>query len=412
MADVIIPLVLIGAVMLLGFFGEYIFKRTAIPNVIWLLFFGLALGPLFNVVDPSLFMQVSEMFAAVAIIIILFDGGLNMNLYKVIREAPRGTLLALCAFLMSLLVTAVVVVASGESVLNGVLLGAIVGGVSSPIVIPLVARIPGVGDDTKIVLSIESAVTDVLCIVVTIAIIQTVITGMAPFDAAKSVAGAFSIGAMLGLVVGLAWLPALRHLIREQYAYVVTFSMLFLIYACAEALGGSGAFACLMFGLVLGNGKAISTMLKYQKVEFGLDETTKNFHSLVTFFIRTFFFVYMGILVTIGEFYYLLMGIVISAGILALRPLAAKVASYGKQLDIKVMTVMVPRGLAAAVLASLPFSMGLAGTAWFADVVFTVILSTAIISTVGVFVVSRQRPKVKNVAKEGIKEVKLAEEEE
>ena len=43
----------IGLIILLGFVGSYFFKRTMVPDIIWLLMLGVMLGPMFNVVDSS-----------------------------------------------------------------------------------------------------------------------------------------------------------------------------------------------------------------------------------------------------------------------------------------------------------------------------------------------------------------------
>ena len=91
--DIIIPaLITLGAIMVLGFIGNFIFYRTQIPSIIWLLFFGLIVGLIFNVqelVEPTFLLTASKFFAAVAIVIILFDGGINTDLKQLFRGAPR-----------------------------------------------------------------------------------------------------------------------------------------------------------------------------------------------------------------------------------------------------------------------------------------------------------------------------------
>ena len=56
-----------------------------------------------------------------------------------------------------------------NTVVVGLILGSIIGGTSSPIVIPLVSRLKNLQDKTKMALSIESIITDPLCIVVVLA---------------------------------------------------------------------------------------------------------------------------------------------------------------------------------------------------------------------------------------------------
>ena len=84
MVDIISAVTILGAIMILGFIGNIIFNRTQIPSIVWLLIFGLIVGLIFNIGDISsdIIMAISKFFAAVAIVIILFDGGINTDLYQ------------------------------------------------------------------------------------------------------------------------------------------------------------------------------------------------------------------------------------------------------------------------------------------------------------------------------------------
>lgn len=392
---VVTALTLVGVIILIGFIGNFIFRKTDIPNIIWLLAIGLAVGPIFNLVDPSLFLIISEFFAAVAIIIILFDGGINMDLYKLFRGAPLGVLLTLLAFSLSVTVTTVFMLALGYPLLSGILLGAIIGGTSSPIIIPIVSKLKGLSEKTKTVLSIESAITDVLCIVVAIAIMQAMSLGgeAGIMSAVRPITVAFSVGIIMGLASGIIWIPLMHRIIKEEFSYVVTLGVLFFLYAGTEFLTGSGALAVLVFGIILGNGRKIFNILKYTNKAFEIDQTTRQFHSLISFFMRTFFFVYLGILVSIGDIKYIFIGVVLILLLLAVRGFAILVVTLKKEefktKDKTVMTVMLSRGLAAAVLALLPMSMGLPNTEGFADIAFVIILGTALIPTIGVLIANK-----------------------
>ncbi len=57
------------------------------------------------------------------------------------------------------------------------------------------------------------------------------------------------------------------------------------------------------------------------------------------------------------------------------------------------MTIMFPRGLAAAVLASLPLTMGIPNSELFPEISFIVILSSILVTTIGVvFLKKRKKP--------------------
>ncbi len=386
--EVLLPLTLVGVIILIGFVGELIFKKTNIPNIIWLMIIGLILGPVLHVVDSNLFLNVSELVAAIAIIMILFDGGMNMKLEVLLRETPRTFLLTVTSFTLTMLAVMTVMVALGHEPLKGLLLGAIIGGTSSPIVIPIITGLSGVSDKTRVLLSLESVLTDVLCIVTAISIIGMLTPGHAVSSPAQALASTFSVGIVLGMTVGVLWIPIMRKMVKYEYSYLLDLAVLFLLYTLAEASGGSGALACLMFGIVLGNGKKVLSMLQFRELGFQIDETTKQFHSLITFLIRTFFFVYIGLLVNVQDLGNILLGLALVAVILAVRPVVVHVTMRGvkeiRKRDKRIMSYMIPRGLAAAVLAYLPVSKGIPGTQGFADITFTVILATTVAATIGI----------------------------
>lgn len=200
---------------------------------------------------------------------------------------------------------------------------------------------------------------------------------------------------------------------KAQFSYVITLAVIFLVY-CFTALivgtdqggEGAGAIACLMFGLVLGNGKKILKMVNYQGIGFEMDDETKHFHSLVSFIIRTFFFVYLGMIVSFYKVDYILIGIIVLVVLLLLRYSAVYLSTYRggfEKDDMQTLTVMMPRGLAAAILA-VKFGPDFINKympeydGFFSDIAFVVILGSAIITTIGVSIISYyEAKKIKQV---------------
>ena len=74
------------------------------------------------------------------------------------------------------------------------------------------------------------------------------------------------------------------------------------------------------------------------------------------FLLRTFFFVFIGISVQINRMDWLMWGAIITLTVFAARIIAVKliVARDTPLLDKAVMSIMVPKGLGAAVIATLP----------------------------------------------------------
>lgn len=427
--EVLPAIIILAVIMILGFIGNFIFNRTQIPSIVWLLVFGLVLGFIFNVRDgigADSLGQISNFFGAVAIAIILFDGGINTDLHKLFRGAPRGLLLTVAGFCLSLLGTMAVIIALAalgvipisieHSVLVGVLLGSMIGGTSSPIVIPLACRLKNLQEKTKMALSIESIITDPLSIVVFLALFLMISSNILDFSVAlKNLVSTFSVGIVLGIIAGLIWLPVMHKLQKEQFSYVLTLAVVFLVYSLTASIvgldiggTGAGAISCLVFGLVLGNGKKILNMLKFTSKRYEMDEATKQFHSLISFIMRTFFFVYLGVVVGFQKVEYILIGVVIVAVLLIVRNLSILISTFNggfEKDDKQTMAVIMPRGLAAAILAlsfgpKIVEKLQIQMSGFFTDVSFVVILGTAIICTIGVSIISHaEMKKLKDIDK-------------
>lgn len=388
---------LAGTIIVLGFLGNYLFKKTGIPDIIILLCFGLLLGPVFNVIDPSVFYGISQPFAYLALMIILFEGGLNLNIYRVIQESPKAFLMAVLGIgtcmVISMLFTMYI---WGWNALNGLLLGAIIGGSSSSIVVPLVRKM-SIDEKTSALLTLESTFTDAFCVIIGITILQLLTSpgGNGLYTLTHGIASAFSIGGMFGLILGILWLKVLRMMKEEVYIDIFTLSAVFLLFAGVESIGGNGAISALVFGLVLGNGIEISKIFRLKEpIQAGL--MIRRFHSEISFLIRTFFFVYLGLVTMISNIFVVFFSVLLSILILLGRGLSVIITSFKDQILQKnkdIMTFMLPRGLAAAVLSQLPIAYGIANASMYPDIAFTVIMTTVLICTIGVFIVSRKLMK-------------------
>ena len=175
---------------------------------------------------------------------------------------------------------------------------------------------------------------------------------------------------------------------------MLTISFLFFVYASTQILGGHGAVASFVVGLILGNPKRVGNIFNSDKKYFGLTEKTKEFQDQISFFIKTFFFVILGIIITFENPMLFLYGGILSIVIIITRYVAVEIISIGtelKRMEKSIMTFMSPRGLAAAVLASTPFvEYGIGGTQIFTEIVFSVILGTSLVTTFGTLYVQHK----------------------
>ncbi len=391
--NVITSLLIFAAIIIFGFISNAIFKKTRIPDLIWLMLLGIIIGPVTGLLNRGAIVSLMPYLSALALLFILFDAGLNMNLYKLLKEMPRGSLLAFISFGFSMLAVGFISYYFLElNLTTGLLLGAIVGGVSSAIVIPIMSGLRSINDHTSLILEIESVITDPLAIIVSLALVAIISSGASGLSGVGSAIqltiSSFSISIVFGLFAGILWLVLLQHLKGEDYFYILTLGFLFLLYGIVELLGGSGAISALIIGLVLGNGQSIGRMLRSKTLCVNMPAKTRALQSEISFFIKTFFFVSLGAIITFDKISLILYGIMISLILLFVRSLAVWISTYHskfEKVDKAIMAFMLPRGLSAAVLATIILvEYSLPGTEVFAEVIFSIIFSTAILSTLGV----------------------------
>ncbi|MCD6476749.1 MAG: cation:proton antiporter [Candidatus Aenigmarchaeota archaeon] len=384
MTDPFSILILFSATIILGYIGSLIFDKTKIPDVVWLLFFGLLVGPILKFIDVAMFVAISPLLVSLALIIILFDAGLNMNFYQMIKQFARSTILSILGIILSMGVIGIVsVTLFGFNWINGLLLGAIVGGTSSPIVITIMSELK-IRENVKTILSLESILTDPICIVTSIALLD-IITTQQTSNILNTIISSFSIGIVLGLLFGLAWLLVLDKLKRLPFDYMLTVAILFLSYVTIESLGGSGAIGMLFFGLTLANGPLFTRFLKFKK-GISMRPFIKDFHKEISFFIRSFFFVYLGLIATINVTY-VLYGIALTVILLVLRLVVIEIMSYKQRftsIEKNIMRIMTPKGLAAAVLAQMTIQFAIPNAEFISNVVFVIILVSVIYSSIAI----------------------------
>ncbi len=372
-----------GVTIFLGVAGESFFKKTGIPDIAFLMILGVIIGPLLGIIQPEAVIEVVPYFAALALIIIMFDGGLNLDLKSMVKTAHFALLLAILGFAVSMvIVTMLAHYGLGWEWLDSILLSSIVGGSSSIIVFGLVRQLR-VSEETKSMLSFESALTDILSTIVAFIMFEAVLSGYFDIELLGITFGRnIAIGLLLGLGVGIPWMFITTKLANAQHSYMLTLGILFVLYFMAQSFGESGALTALVFGLMLGNRRRLSRYLRIKLPEISTDDTM---HNQLTFLVRSFFFVFVGLLASFGKIEYIIFGIMSAILIYLGRLIVTKTTLTNRfsTLDRKVTSVMIPRGLAAAVLATFAITLGLPNGEVYPQIIFFVIMGSVIITTIG-----------------------------
>jgi len=365
-----------------------LFRSKLIPDVLMLIIIGLLVGPVSGIVDKSFFGDLGSVFVSITLVVILFEGGSYLK-FSVLRSALRGTLsLTMVGFVITGLVTGLVtMVVFDYDPIRSFMLGAVLGGTASAIVIPMVSVLQ-MDQKSKTILILESAITDVLCVVVALGLIETFNLGQ--FQAANLLLKMFSgffASAIIGIIGGLAWAALLNWVRNLKNSIFTTPAFVFLVYGIAELMGLSGIIAALMFGVALANTDLVPRrpLLRVAKVRLqSINDTERTFFAEIVFLLKTFFFVYLGIHIIITDVYSLLVGLVLTVLIYTIRiPIVrASVSKTAPIHDRVIMAMMVPKGLAAAVLASLPAQMGIPGGELMKNITFATVLFTIVFNSV------------------------------
>ncbi|MEE8413224.1 MAG: cation:proton antiporter [Dehalococcoidales bacterium] len=387
----------VGILIFMAHLFTGIFSRTKIPDVLLLIIIGIGIGPVLGMASPSQFGIVGPIFTTITLIIILFESGLTLRL-SALRSALSGalTLAPLSFFLTMTVVAGLVLLLTDLEVMPALILGAIIGSTSEAVVIPLIKQLR-ISEETRTLLSVESSVNDVLSIVITVALIQAY--GLGEFNIASisgTLIAAFLVAIVFGVVGALVWSTLLNRIHAIKNAVFTTPAFVFVLFGVMEILGFSGAIAALAFGITIGNIESIHFSIfniSPDSEPVSLTEYEKAFFSEIAFLLKTFFFVYLGISLELISNWLILVGIIITIVAFILRILAVRV-SIKKSVpvtDISIAAIMIPKGLAAVVLATIPFQQGVAGGELIKNITYGVVLISIVATSLLVLLIERTR---------------------
>jgi len=362
-----------AALLVLAFVANRLAKLTRIPDLIVLLLIGVTLGPILHWVNPETFKGAIHVLGMLALILILFEGGLELRLRQALRYFPAGLLLVVLSFRLSLGLIALM----GRALLHldwndCLLLGAALGCTSGTIVIPALQQMVA-PEPVKITLTIEAALGEVIAVLMVGSMLnigtkQSLLTGMAA-DFSHNIV----IALILGITVGAVWSRLWPLVAGLPYSNILNLGVVLGVFATARYAGGSGLLAVLIFGVTLANVPRTPHMVRQ-----GLRMLA--FHAELSFLVRSFFFVMLGIVAEFISRKYIVPILGILAALILARFLAVQLSRQAvrdvprKQTEL--LFWMLPRGLVTAVLALEIVDSRGAVFAFLPAMAFTVVLAT------------------------------------
>ena len=338
-----------AALLVLAFVANRLSKLTRVPDIIVLLLIGITLGPGLHWVDPDSFKGAISILGTLALILILFEGGLELRLRQAVRYFPAGLLLVILSFGLSLALVALM----GRALLHlewtdCLLLGAALGCTSGTIVIPALQQI-STPEPVKITLTIESSLGEVIAVLMVGSLLHMETGGNSLIGGiATDFSHHIAISLVTGVVLGAIWSRLWPRLAGLPYVPILNLGVVLGVYSIADYAKGSGLLAVLIFGVTLANLPRTPHMTRQ-------GARLLAFHSELSFLVRSFFFVLLGVIAEFVSRHY----IIPILGILAALVMARFVAVQGSRWvvrdvarrDTELLFWMLPRGLVTAVLA-------------------------------------------------------------
>jgi cell volume regulation protein A len=184
---------------------------------------------------------------------------------------------------------------------------------------------------------------------------------------------------------------------KIDYPYMMIIAVLIALYVFSEYFNGSGVMAVLLYGLVLGNRKAIGDMFKFQGLED--DTVTKLFQAEISFFISTFFFIYMGTMIHLSSMHILMMAGVATVALFIAKIFATYITTFGtrlaglnkliifmqaKGIELAVLSIMLPSIILSQYADSPNLAYAKAQLSILPELSIAVILSSILINSIGV----------------------------
>lgn len=350
-----------GTLLLVGFAASLVFERFRVPDFFLLLLLGVVLAAIpvapFGPTAAASLAPTVPVLLNLTLAFILFEGGLALNTG---RGRGKGVLTVHILGAMGLTMACTYVIATrilGLSAITGITLAAAFSGPSATVVLSFAPRL-NLSPAALRAIILEGVLGNVAAAIIVLFAIQ--FPGAAPtIPALVDYLVDIALAAGLALVVGLGWRAAFAGLLPYKFQYIATIGLAVVVYAAAEGLiGQNGAIAAFVLGLVIGYGHP-----GLSKVNEAAGEGLRAFQSEVTFGLRTFFFVYLGLSI---QFAAITLQAIAGALLLVVGFLLARVptslllgrASRLPRRDTRVVLVTIGRGLTDVVLILFALTSG------------------------------------------------------
>lgn len=387
MVSIEIILIVTATLLLLSIVASKASGRLGVPALVLFLAVGMLAGSDGPGGIPFDNAWQAQSLGVVALVLILFAGGLE-TVWACVRPVLAR---ALALSTVGVLVTAVLVgmfarVVLGFSLLEGILLGAIVSSTDAAAVFSVLrGKDLGLKGDIKPLLELESGSNDPMAVFLTVGLTNVLantdasLTALVPMFARQMV-----LGALCGYLMGRAMVFIVNRLrLGFQGLYpVLVLSLVFLTYGATALVGGNGFLAVYLAGLVMGNR------------DFLHKRSLKGFYDGLAWLMQIAMFLTLGLLVFPSRLVPVIgVGLLVALFLMFVaRPLSVFLTLLPSKMNIREKTLVSWVGLRGAVpiiLATFPLLAGLPNADTMFNLVFFIVLTSVLLQGTSLPVVAR-----------------------
>ncbi|MFL2989119.1 MAG: cation:proton antiporter [Candidatus Neomarinimicrobiota bacterium] len=346
------PALTIGLSMVLGMLAQVGSKHLHLPGIVLLLLSGILFGPDgLNWIDPESIGPGLHILVGFAVAIILFEGGMNLRISRIMRErnAIRGLIIkgALVTFIGGTFITIVIL---GWDFRTSILFGTLIIVTGPTVITPLLKRIR-VHHGVSTILEAEGILLDAIGAIIAVVALEIAISpsGLSFVTGLFHIVSRLGVGAVLGISGGylLTVMFRFRDLVPDGLENVFILSWVIALFQISNTISPeSGIAAVTIAGMTIGNSK---TYIQQDLLEFKEQLTVLMIGMLFILLsadVRIEQIIALGIpgLITVAMLIFLI------------RPLSVFVGTDKSGLDLNqklLLSWIAPRGIVAAAVASL-----------------------------------------------------------
>lgn len=370
-------ILLLAFLFIVGVLTTRFSTRLGVPSLIFFIMVGMVMGS--DVLGIIYFDNagLAQMIGVIALVIILFEGGLQTDL----KDVKPVIIPSLSLATVGVLITSGIVAVAAKMILGldwleAILFGAIVGSTDAAAVF---AVLKGHNISPKLgsTLEAESGSNDPMAVFLTVAMIELITI---PDASILKLIGDFflqmGLGLILGVIFGKVAVKSLNSINLDSSGLYPVFATAFalLTYGVTTFLNGSGLLAVYIAAITIGN------------AEIAYRHSIFRFTEGFAWMMQILMFVILGLLVFPSELFnlaILIQGILISVILMMVaRPAAVFISTIKMDYSQKERIFLSWAGLKGAVpiiLATFPLLAGIEDSHQIFNVVFFVVLTSALI---------------------------------